>query len=356
MFFGGERERREEERETLPCSPDFASDLHRESHFGEDKNLPDALASHIILEAQNHVSTLDDIPKEERFLLIMVGNGALVDMFRSWLCNTKHMRDVHRRTLILMTDRAGYIGLVKNEHRVHVVDSSLNDTSLEADMSFGTEAYWRITERRVRILGVVLRAGISFLNVEPDAVWAKNPLLDPRLTSSPRDIILTVEFTADIEFMFAFGFLLVRSNRRTNALFSELEEKLSASIASMRDRHHDQGEYVWANELQEQEVLKRLVQSNDHNVTYSCLDQCSYASGRWYIKNDLRKYCRDTAGIPYIINNNWIVGNKAKTDRAKHWGHWFLDDDQECKQHMHQEKVNILMQTLQSLEPTARVS
>jgi hypothetical protein len=314
------------------------------------------LSSHVIKEAQQHLSTLLDIPKQERFLILMIGNGALVDMVHSWMCNTKHMRGVHRRTLILMTDKAGFNDLVKNEHRVHVVDGSLNDTTLETGVSFGTEAYWRITERRVRILGVLLRAGISFLNIEPDAVWAKNPLLDSRLTSSPHDFVISTEFTADIELMFCFGFLLVRSNERTQALFSELEEQLSASIANMRNRHHGPEEYVFAKELQEQEVLKRLVQSNAHNVTYSCLDECSYASGRWYIKKDLRKYCKDTAGIPHVLNNNWITGNTAKMDRAKQWGHWFLDEDKGCKQHAHLEKVNVLFQTFQRLEPPARGS
>lgn len=34
------------------------------------------------------------------------------------------------------------------------------------------------------------------------------------------------------------------------------------------------------------------------------------------------------AGMPYVINNNWIIGNFAKIARAKRWGHWFLQDEQ----------------------------
>ena len=260
------------------------------------------------------------------------------------------MTGVHRRTVVLMTDRTGYTGLVDNKHGVRVLDCSLNDVSLEADMAYGTAAYWRMTDRRVRILGVLLRSGISFLNVEADAMWARNPLLDPRLVSSPRDIVLSVEMTEDIEFIFAFGFLLVRSNERTLALYSELEESLSASIANMTNSHHGPGDYVYAKELQEQEVLKHLVQSNVHNVRYSCLDQCSYASGRWYAKKDLRKYCKDLVGVPYVINNNWIVGNKEKIERAKLWGHWFLDSNQECK-HLTREKSFSLQQAFTNLEP-----
>ena len=312
--------------------------------------LPDELAHHVSKEARNHFETLHDVPRNERFLMVLVGNGALVEMILNWLCNTQHMTDVHRRTLILMTDRVGYTGLVKNKHGVRVDDCSLNDSSLEADMSFATEAYWRMTERRVRILGVLLRSGISFLNVEADAIWARNPLVDPRLVSSPRDIVLSVEMTTEIEFIFAFGFMLMRSNERTLALYSELEKVMSASIANMTSRQHGPGDFVYAKELQEQELLKRLVQSNVYQVTYSCLDQCSYASGRWYAKKDLRKYCKDAVGVPRVINNNWIVGNKEKAERAKLWGHWFLDGNQECKQSS-KEMWKGVYETFAQLEP-----
>lgn len=268
------------------------------------------------------------------------------------------MKDVHRRTLILMTDNQGYMRLSINHHGVRVVDCSLNDKSLEVDMSFGTEAYWRMTERRVRILGVLLRAGISFLNVEPDAVWARNPLLDHKLVSTPQDIVVAVELTDALELQFAFGFLLMRSNRRTQALYSELERSLSATIAGLQSGNSSrlgnaQKDFVYSKEISEQEVLKRLVKSNVYKATYLCLDQCSYVSGRWYINEEFRKYCNDTAGQPHVINNNWIVGNGAKKERAKLWGHWFLDADQKCKARPHHEKDEILLQTLQQLKPPA---
>ena len=28
--------------------------------------------------------------------------------------------------------------------------------------------------------------------------------------------------------------------------------------------------------------------------------------------------------MPYVINNNWIIGNVPKIKRAKRWGHWFI--------------------------------
>lgn len=325
---------------------------------GNDPVLPSQFLRHIKREAREIVNGLNGIPRNERFLILMVGNGALVEMFRSWMCNTQHMKDVHRRTLILMTDNQGYMRLSINHHGVRVVDCSLNDKSLEVDMSFGTEAYWRMTERRVRILGVLLRAGISFLNVEPDAVWARNPLLDHKLVSTPQDIVVAVELTDALELQFAFGFLLMRSNRRTRALYSELERSLSATIAGLQSGNSSrlgnaQKDFVYSKEISEQEVLKRLVKSNVYKATYLCLDQCSYVSGRWYINEEFRKYCNDTAGQPHVINNNWIVGNGAKKERAKLWGHWFLDADQKCKARPHHEKDEILLQTLQQLKPPA---
>ena len=32
----------------------------------------------------------------------------------------------------------------------------------------------------------------------------------------------------------------------------------------------------------------------------------------------------------YIVNNNFIQGNQAKINRAKRFGHWFLNYDGSC--------------------------
>ena len=61
------------------------------------------------------------------------------------------------------------------------------------------------------------------------------------------------------------------------------------------------------------------------------LPKSKYVSGRWYdggVRQDsaeVRAYVRQH-GVPYVINNNWIIGNENKIKRAKRWGHWFLQD------------------------------
>ena len=298
-----------------------------------DADLPPALTRRISENALHRWNQVQGYPFEERFIFLMVGNGALVDMILSWLCNTERMKGVHQRTLILMTDTAGYRGLVRTPFDVHVVDSSLNDESLQSDMSYGTAAYWRMTERRVKMLGVILRSGVSFFNIEPDAVWVRNPLRDPRVVRSDHDMVVAVEMTESMEYQYAFGFLLLRSNARTRSLYDELERHLSASISSVTRNFSGPEEMPFTAELSEQMVLKKIISREMHSVSLSFLDACLYVSGRWYKNQEFRKYCKDTRDVPYVINNNWIVGNKAKIERAKLWGHWFIDDNGRCDRH-----------------------
>jgi hypothetical protein len=37
------------------------------------------------------------------FVLLSMGNSAMKEMYQSWYCNTAHMKEVHERTLIIMS-------------------------------------------------------------------------------------------------------------------------------------------------------------------------------------------------------------------------------------------------------------
>ena len=52
----------------------------------------------------------------------------------------------------------------------------------------------------------------------------------------------------------------------------------------------------------------------------------TYADGKWYEMSEADRQ----ASHPLIINNNWVLGNEKKKERALKWGHWFVKDDRSC--------------------------
>ncbi len=73
----------------------------------------------------------------------------------------------------------------------------------------------------------------------------------------------------------------------------------------------------------EQNTLYSIVQQ--HKPRMKWLDISKFPCGKWY-DNSNRYHglpIQDYANQPIVIQNNWIVGNAAKIQRAKKWGHWY---------------------------------
>ncbi len=70
-----------------------------------------------------------------------------------------------------------------------------------------------------------------------------------------------------------------------------------------------------------EDVLPSMLRKGELKVLD--LDQCLYASGLWYIDRSAHvNRCGSKA--PSVLNNNWIIGNKEKIQRANQNNHWFL--------------------------------
>jgi hypothetical protein len=74
-------------------------------------------------------------------------------------------------------------------------------------------------------------------------------------------------------------------------------------------------------EILAEDVLPSMLRKGELRVLH--LDRCLYTSGQWYIQRSAHiKMCGST--VPSVLNNNWIVGNMAKIQRAEQNNHWFL--------------------------------
>ena len=88
------------------------------------------------------------------------------------------------------------------------------------------------------------------------------------------------------------------------------------------------------------------------------LEECDYVSGIWYdggIGGDgaeLREQCHECGRVPYVVNNNFIVGIRGKMNRAKRWRHWFAEEDGSCyEEEKLKETWRLAIESFHTLEP-----
>ena len=294
---------------------------------------------------------------KDEFIFVAYGNYAFVGLFNNWMCNTAFMNGVHARTLIIMTDDDGYKALVHNRFGIRV-EKLILAKKFQQELKYNTYGYWKIVETRVYALGKILKGGVSMLLFEPDAIWVRNPLKDKTgLLSHGFDVVGFDDNAGGI----GFGWLLFKTNKRTVALWKWIERLTSKEINKYRNvGMHKQlslrGEQRWFNKL----VKERHKWPKLKQLQIRVLSQQKYCSGQWYdggrggngmaTRQKVKK-----EGLPYVVQNNWIIGTGGKIKRAKRWGHWFLEaDSKSCSNiRLLQKKIEAAVETFHTLKPSS---
>lgn len=255
-------------------------------------------------------------------VVIMVLNEAFIPFAQNWLCNTALMKGVHERTLFIFTDD-GAKKIKKHHNRAHYSSSKLRiHKNFQNNMRYGSYGYWKLVSFRIAILNAILKLKIPILLCEPDALWVQNPLQDPMMHST--DDIIGFSDAGDIP---GFGWLRLNPSEKVRSLFLELQRKFDSQL-----RHEKQiNENI--NVVPEQQILRDLIKVHN-DIRVKILPTDKYVNGKWYDKKTssqgtLIKQNYKETGIPYVINNNWIEGNEKKISRAKQWGHWFIQNEEE---------------------------
>ena len=263
------------------------------------------------------------------FLIVIMANKAFLPFIYSWLCNTAHMPRVHEQTLFIFSDN-GHETLTKSQFVVNTVQIDTKiDKGLELKQDYGSLGYWLLVHIRVKTIIKIIQANIPFLLCEPDAVWVRNPLQDPALHTNA-DII-----GFDDGGIPGFGFIRISPTPNVKDLFFEMEQKFKKQIPNNL-KNFESGISVQGEQAILHTLIQKRTQKSYKNLTFEMLPNYDYVSGRWYdggVRQDsaeVRAYVRQH-GVPYVINNNWIIGNENKIKRAKRWGHWFLQDFSNAK-------------------------
>ncbi|CAG2246998.1 unnamed protein product [Mytilus edulis] len=251
-------------------------------------------------------------------LLVTLINRAYLPFAFSWLCNTEQM-GIHKQVLFITTDEESKDQLNKLWPKINVVAIS-GMSAVSTDQSYSHAGYIRLLIRRTQILLDILQNNIPIFLFEVDCLWIRNPV--PSLVKNEGYDIL-VNPVSNRPGVVAGGFIYMFPTNATKFLWTELNAKLLTLEKKISNLSPEKGIPESENDqMYLSDLVKRRV--SGLKPKYLPLDQ--YADGKWYSFPENTRATLD----PYVINNNWVIGNKNKISRAKSWGHWFILSDNTC--------------------------
>ena len=256
------------------------------------------------------------------YISLIIVNEAFLSIAKSWLCNTEFMKGVWQSTLFIATSHkvARELGSWDSNGRHPNVVTWNVLSEMNVEMEYGDVSYFRLMLRRLSLYLLLAQTGVNFLITEADSVWSTNVLasLTQRGISHLPSIMPGID-----EHTHMMGFCLVTSLKpgvidMYKTLKSKFKRKLE-KYKSLKAHAHigDAGneQHLFTEFLTQKE-------STNNGFTFQTMPKDLYVSGIWYKSKNRRKCPR-----PFAIQNNWIIGNAAKIERAKRFGHWYLSRD-----------------------------
>ena len=236
------------------------------------------------------------------FVYLQLVNEAYTNITLSWACNVKRFH-VLEKTVFIATDMVSYQAL-----SAHVPHAILLERKRSLDLSYGQAAYFEFMSFRSKIIEELLYRGINIWLVESDAVWFADPL--PYLRDFHDMDVIAGQDGALSDSIPEGGFIFLNATTKTKVMWSDLRRQHERALEDLSgtDNIGDAG--------------SEMLMLPDHlkKVRWAFFPKHRFVSGLWYTNNDMQ-----ASSKPVIIQNNWIIGNREKIDRAKAHGHWFLD-------------------------------
>ncbi|GAB1597720.1 UDP-D-xylose:L-fucose alpha-1,3-D-xylosyltransferase 1-like [Argonauta hians] len=267
---------------------------------------------------QETVTIAKEIMKKHNVVLFTFINNAYLPFVYSWLCNTVHM-NVHKQTLFITTDFISKEKFKRDWPDVKVV--VMHEASLNGNQSYSKVGYIKLMVKRSEVLNSLLQNNIEILLFEVDCLWVSNPIDECRKRALKNDIVVTC--IAGIKTSIAGGFLYMKPTKPTKTLWAELNKKMR-HLGHEIDKKDDKSSVSEAKN--DQMFLMRLIQNRFGGIKYEVLPYDSFTDGKWY----LMKFEERKKKKVIILNNNWVIGNTVKINRAKKFGHWFIDNSMKC--------------------------
>lgn len=261
----------------------------------------------------------DKIMARNEFIFLMFINEAYLSMTKSWVCNMLALdANVLSNTLIYTDDtraaRRLFIFGENNGRRLNVYSLP---TSTHGDVAYGTYEYFALTLHRLELQDALIQAGHNVMLIEADAVWFSREVNAELKSKFRKAEIFSADNSVSPEKFheFSAGFSGYRGKSPSvRELFSDYTISYAAKLSQFAFRKGNVGN------VGEQLHLMKLIKKYDVKVLW--LDDCFYVPGFWY-RAESGSRCFGTR----VLQNNYIVGNREKVNRAKSWRHWFLAED-----------------------------
>mmetsp|Transcript_3700 Transcript_3700/g.17028 ORF Transcript_3700/g.17028 Transcript_3700/m.17028 type:complete len:639 (+) Transcript_3700:199-2115(+) len=256
---------------------------------------------------------------EHGYVYLLFFNLAYADFVKSWICNIRLVDPtVLLNTLFVAADDAAALSLfhIDPALRVHVQAYQNAEAS-----SYGTYPYFRLTLERLFIQNVLIQAEVNVFLFEADAVWFSS-IAEYAHTILKNNDIVSADDRGNGKPLISAGFLFF--NSKNKFFFRKYVAKYASNLKKFE---YSEGRF---DEIDpgEQHLMTKLLKAQRLKVYW--LDECHFARGEWYEDKNFRARCP----VPKVIQNNYVEGNKKKIDRAKRWGHWFLNPNGTCIRQM----------------------
>ena len=238
-------------------------------------------------------------------VIIQLLNTGYIELTKNWICNVRRFNNILKKTLFITTDHQAYSSLSTFDASLNIV---LYPYNAPPTLQYGQAHYFNYMLFRTRLISSLLCLNLTVWLTESDAVWLNDP--SHIVLTTPGNIVTMSDSRAPQRKIIQGGLLLLRPASTTVTLWSQLLVAFKHKLSHV-SLHSDIGDSG-----SEQLLLTSMV--HPHNVAW--LNPTQFVSGQWYTDASYRSF----APSPYIILNNYIIGNTNKIMRAKKWNHWFL--------------------------------
>lgn len=259
--------------------------------------------------AQKDLNRVRVVHARYGFVYVQLINSAYMELVFNWIC---HVQDeVLDQTFFFATDTKAASSLRAFQGReVHnVILHTYDSTSL----TYGQLSYYYFMAFRLELVEQLLKHGISIWLVESDSTWFENPGY-------------VISEYSGFDVITGQDCLLEESCPQAGNIF--LNASAPAALQMIQNLKTEQLDVLL--ELPEGEVgvagnEMHMLPKHLAKLRWAFFPNKLFVGGLWYMNSTFRAQVS-----PIMIQNNWIVGNDKKVERAKSWGHWYLDDELGC--------------------------
>lgn len=278
-------------------------------------------------EKITYLTESSKILKNHKFIYFQTLNSKFLKLTKNWICQVSE--SVLNQTLFIATDLKSFEAIKNYTNHVILSQNSVSNEKL----SYGEINYFKYMLWRTAVILDLLKNNIPLFIIESDATWLSNPSdYIEKNNYQGCDFIAGNDRITKVK-VAECGFILLNSTENMLKLWQELYYKLETNWNLIKNSSfRSKSKIVRARQLgrlNEMNLFNALLKENKYQTISDCWFPVNdFPNGLWY--SDRWPVNKTEISVPVVIQNNYIKGNEKKVERAKKFGHWFLDENDNC--------------------------